>query len=291
MNLQNQQLISQLKSLADPVRLRLVMLCTRGECTVSELTGITGLSQPRVSQHLKNLCDSGLLARFRDGHFVYYRAPNRGNDARVLRRLLSLAAGDEIFDADLDALTALRAGEPVDEVNADDRDLYRRLVELTVSAPLGDLLDVGSGRGDLLKLFASRAQRVVGVDIDPDARRRARAKLMTAGIPNCSLRQGDMYRLPWDGAEFDTVILDDVLLDAERPVAVLLEARRILKPGGRLIVVARVDTEARKARSAKLPGWSADAGLRLAAPKLIPENQPRWMLATATQAEPSSAAA
>ena len=69
-----EQLIANLKALADPIRLRLLALCVRGEATVSELTEVMGQSQPRISQHLKQLCGAGLLERFRDGHFVYYRA-------------------------------------------------------------------------------------------------------------------------------------------------------------------------------------------------------------------------
>ena len=87
-------------------------------------------------------------------------------------------------------------------------------VELTVATPLGDLLDVGCGQGRLLKLLATRAHRVVGVDIDPRARRLARAELLLAGLPNCSLRQGNMYSLPFEDGEFDTIILDDVLAGA-----------------------------------------------------------------------------
>ena len=82
-----------------------------------------------------------------------------------------------------------------------------------MAAPLGDFLDVGSGQGKILKLLASRARRAVGVDIDSDARMLARAELLLAGVPNCSLRQGSMYSLPFGDREFDTVILDDVLRD------------------------------------------------------------------------------
>ena len=83
------QLIDQLKTLADPARLRVVMLCAQGECSVSELTRILGLSQPRVSQHLKQLCDAGLLERFRDGHFVFYRVMSGGRQAALRRKLLA----------------------------------------------------------------------------------------------------------------------------------------------------------------------------------------------------------
>ena len=291
MNPDNQKLLQQLKALADPVRLRLVALCANGECAVSELTKITGLSQPRVSQHLKALCDAGLLARFRDGQYVFYRTARRGRDGSVLRQLLGLVADDDVLAADVAALKILRAIDDGGDGVLEDRELYRHLVELSVSAPLGEVLDIGSGRGDLLKLLASRARRVVGVDIDPDARRRARAKLVTAGILNCTLRQGNMYQLPWSGGEFDTVILDDVLTEADRPVDALSEAERMLKEGGRLIVVSRLRSKADADLANRLPRWCASANLRLTAPKLIPAREPRWLLAVATRSAQTDAAA
>ena len=279
------------KALADPVRLRLVALCASGECAVSELTQITGLSQPRVSQHLKALCDSGLLSRFRDGQFVFYRTASQGRDGSVLRQLMALVVDDDALANDLKALKALRGTEEAGDTGLEDREFYRNLIDLSVAAPLGELLDIGSGRGDLLKLLASRARRVVGVDIDPDARRRARAKLVTAGILNCTLRHGDMYRLPWQGGEFDTVILDDVLADAARPVDAIVEAERMIKDGGRLIVVSRLGRETDDDLISLLPRWCADASLRLSTPKLIPVNKPRWLVAVATRTEQATAAA
>jgi ArsR family transcriptional regulator len=104
------QLIAQFKALADPVRLRIVTLCAQGECSVSELTEVLGHSQPRVSQHLKQLCGAGLLERFRDGHFVYYRVATHGDDAALRRRLLGLIPGKELaFRTDTDKLRVLRA--------------------------------------------------------------------------------------------------------------------------------------------------------------------------------------
>ena len=94
-----EQLIAQLKALADPIRLRLLALCVRGECTVSELTRVMAQSQPRISQHLKQLCDAGLLERFRDGHFVYYRVPLGGAEAAQRRRLFALLPDDTAAEA------------------------------------------------------------------------------------------------------------------------------------------------------------------------------------------------
>ena len=278
-------LLHRLKALADPVRVRLVMLCSAAECSVSELTQVTGLSQPRVSQHLKQLIAADLLERFRDGHFVYYRVPQGGAQPLDRRRLLGLLPDDEPeFARDLDKLRSLRAvDEERDSTSAgEDRFLHKALVELTVAAPLGNLLDIGCGEGRLLKLLASRANRVVGVDIDPEARRLARAELLLAGLPNCSLRQGDMYRLPFDDGAFDTVILDDVLSDARQPTEALQEARRLLRAGGRLLLLASIGAHSPSQLKEKFAAWAAAAGMRLAAPRPIPEKKPGWLLGVAT---------
>jgi SAM-dependent methyltransferase len=278
------QLLSQFKALADPVRVRLVSLCIVTECSVSELTRVTGLSQPRVSQHLKQLISARLLERFRDGHFVYYRVPQHQDDV-LARRLLALLPADEpAFAGDIDRLRELRASEGTGRSAdfVDDRSLHKALVELTVSAPLGDLLDVGCGEGRLLKLLASRAKRVVGVDIDQAARRFARAELLTAGFPNCSLRQGDMLSLPFADGEFDTVILDDVLGEASEPTAAVNEAKRLLREGGRLLLLASVGRHAVGRLADDFAGWAAATGLRLAPPRPIPDSHPAWLLGVAT---------
>lgn len=294
MNKAAERLILQLKALAEPVRLRLMALCAHGECSVSELTGVLAQSQPRISQHLKQLCDAGLLQRFRDGHFVYYRIGGKGRDAALRRRLLALVPQDEpLFYRDIERLRELRSSQetPPPTFDESDRSLHRALVELTVAAPIGDLIDIGSGQGRILKLLASRAQRAVGVDIDSTARRFARAELLLAGLPNCTLRKGDMYGLPFQESEFDTIILDDVLSDAERPTAVLDEARRLLRPGGRLLLLAAVDAQAASRLSQQFARWCALTGLRLAAPRRIPAENPRWLLAVATTVDHETAAA
>ncbi|MDX1403451.1 MAG: metalloregulator ArsR/SmtB family transcription factor [Woeseiaceae bacterium] len=290
-------LLQRLKTLGDATRLRLLALCRQGECSVSELTRVLGQSQPRVSQQLKLLCEAGLLRRFRDGKRVYYRVPASGRHIEELKELLSLIpSADPTLLADLRALQRMRgqdidhsAGEAV--VHQSDRALHKALVELTVTTPVGDLLDVGCGRGSILKLLASRARRAVGVDIDARARGLARAELMLAGLPNCTLRQGDMYRLPFDDREFNTIVLDDVLADASDPVQVLLESSRLLKTGGRLLILQAVDGDSAGAIQKSLAEWSAAAGLRLAPAHVIPATAPVWLLSVATRADSRDAAA
>ncbi len=287
-----EQMLRYFKALADPLRLRLFVLLGRGECSVSELTEVTGLSQPRVSQHLKQLTDAGLIERFRDGQFVYYRAATEGVAGSDRRRLMALFPEDEgDFEKDAETLLALRGNVHSVESSVADRALYRALVELTVSAPIGDLLDIGSGEGRILKLLASRARRAVGVDTNPDARRQARADLLLAGLPNCSLRQGSMYQLPFAAAEFDTVILDDVLASAERPETALSEARRVLKPSGRLLILSAARETEQRDVAAELAAWCVACGLRVAPLRTIPVGEPGWLLAVATHTEPQDAAA
>ncbi len=297
MQASTETLLQRLKTLGDLSRLRLVALCRQGECSVSELTRVIGQSQPRISQQLKLLCEAGILRRFRDGKRVFYRVAEFGGHDEDLRPLLELIPGnDPLFIEDYKQLRQLR-GQGIGEPDKDkafelaDRALHRALVELTVTAPVGDLLDVGCGRGSILKLLASRAGRAVGVDIDANARQLARAELMLAGLPNCSLRQGDMYRLPFDDAEFNTIVLDDVVADATEPVRALIESRRLLKPGGRLFILQAVTDRTAASIQRSLADWSAAAALRLAPAHFVPAKKPVWLLSVATPANSKVAAA
>jgi ArsR family transcriptional regulator len=297
MSTSHEQLIQRLKTLADLTRMRLIALCRQGECSVSELTEVIGQSQPRISQHLRALCDGGLLLRHRDGKRVFYRVPQRGVDAALREQLLALIpVDDRVFLDDWQRLLELRGehlgpSSHAHSIDDADRAIYRAIIDLTVTTPIGSLLDVGCGRGQILKLLASRATRAVGVDIDEKARELARAELMIAGVPGCSLRKGDMYRLPFDDHEFDTIILDDVLVNAEHPVRALIEARRLLKPGGRVLLLLSVDSRTTDELKQSLAKWSATAQFRLTPARIATQKNPRWMLAVATVADSEAEAA
>src|SRR6201984_2381228 len=84
-----EHLLAALRAVAEPTRLRLIILCARGELTVSELTQILGQSQPRVSRHLKLLCEAGLLDRFREGSWVFYRLSQAGPASALARQLVA----------------------------------------------------------------------------------------------------------------------------------------------------------------------------------------------------------
>ncbi|MDH3820954.1 MAG: class I SAM-dependent methyltransferase, partial [Gammaproteobacteria bacterium] len=112
--------------------------------------------------------------------------------------------------------------------------------------------------------------------------RLARAELLVAGSQNCSLRQGDMYSLPFDDDEFDTIILDDVMGSADRPTQAIEESLRLLKPGGRVIFLSSVEASDAASMRKNFADWAAKTGLRLAPPRAIPDKNPAWLLGVAT---------
>lgn len=283
-----------LKAAADPTRLRLLALCHLGESSVSELVRVLGQSQPRISRHLKLLCEAGLLERFRDGHWIYYRTPATGAGAARVRRLLALLpadTGELLQDAEV-AIAGRRkavAAAPVPLTEA-ERALHRAVLDTVLTAPVGRLLDIGAGSARMLKLLGRRASRAVGVDIDPGQRLQARAELAVAGLGNCSIRAGDAQRLDFPDASFDTVILDEVLAHAENPQRAVDEAARVLAPGGRLLVIETLEGRGPAAGEATteisaLAALAADAGLALGRPRSVPARAPRWLVAVAVAAD------
>ena len=243
-----------LRAAADPTRLRLLSLCAASDMNVSDLTNILGQSQPRVSRHLKLLCNSGLLDRFHEGSKVFYRlADDSGEEGRIAERIIDLCPTDDrqtIQDRELlDSLKLKRAeeAEAYFRANADEWDKLRSLhvdeseVERALlehfPERIGDLLDIGTGTGRMLQLFSDRVDRGVGVDTSQDMLAVARANLGTLGIRNCHVRLGDMYRLEMQDTAFDGVIIHQVLHYADDPARVILEAARVLRTDGILIVV------------------------------------------------------
>src|SRR5579864_3984248 len=249
-----EDLLAALRAVAEPTRLRLLVLCARGELTVTELTQILGQSQPRVSRHLKLLCEAGLLDRFREGAFAFYRLARRGDGADLARALLQLLPTDDpVVALDHERLEALkreraaaaaaffRANAPqwdkIRSLYAADREVETALSALLPTDGIDDFLDVGTGTGRMLELFGPRVEHAVGIDLAREMLAVARANLERAGLRNCSLRQGDMYQLPLASESFDAAVFHQVLHYAEDPRRALREAARVLKPGARLAIV------------------------------------------------------
>lgn len=247
-------LLSALKAVAEPTRLRVLALLAEGELTVTELTQILRQSQPRVSRHLKLLCEAGVLNRYREGTWVFYRLAPGGGVGAMARGLLDfLPVGDHVLEVDQERLAQVRqarstaAAEYFGRVASDwdklrslhvaDAEVEARLLEIVGNRRLGDVLDVGTGTGRMLELLASRAERAIGIDLSREMLAVARANIERLGLDNCQVRLGDMYDMPMADASADLVIFHQVLHYADDPLAAILETGRVLRPGGRVIVV------------------------------------------------------
>jgi ubiquinone/menaquinone biosynthesis C-methylase UbiE len=269
-------------SLADPTRLRILMLLRAMELSVGEIAQVLGQSQPRVSRHVKILIDAGLAERHKEGSWVFV---GLGGRARVepllqlLERWATLDGDDPQFPADAVRLAAVRAdraaaAERYFAQHAGDWDALRSLhvaeseVEAAIGralagAPIGRLIDVGTGTGRMIELFGPAADQSLGIDRSPEMLRLARVKLAEAGLDGAELRQGDMYALPLPSGSAETVIIHQVLHYAQNPAAAVAEAARLLTPGGRLLIVdfAPHDREELRVRDAHVRLGFADEAI------------------------------
>ncbi len=243
------------RALADPTRLRIVALLRRMELSVGELAQVLGQSQPRVSRHVKILCDAGLAERRKEGSWVFVALGDAERIAPLLAAIdtWSMGASDHWAVADQARLAAVRADRASSaaewfEEHAAEWDAIRSLhvaeseVEAAMAralgpSPIGRLVDIGTGTGRMLELFAPLAEYALGIDRSSEMLRLARSKLTERGLANAELRQADLYSLPRADASADAAILHHVLHFAQQPGAAIAEAARVLGPGGRLLIV------------------------------------------------------
>lgn len=295
--------VSALRAAAEPTRLRLLALLARAELTVGEICEVLGQSQPRVSRHLKLLCDAGLLDRFREQLWVYYRAPASGEARDIVWQLLALVdEGDDVLRRDrrrMEEVIAERGRRAADQLADEEANQTSDVVDSTVleelaSEPIGALLDVGTGSGHMLQLLGAKATRAVGVDISSEALRLARTKVHSAGLSHCELQRGDMYDLPFAAPLFDTVVAERVLAAAERPLAALLEISRTLKHGGRAVVIEDFDSLSAASPAnpiSTLREWFAKAGLEVSRVRPVDTETGHLLVAIGRRVAHSTAAA
>ncbi len=250
------------KALGDPTRLRIARLLGTMELAVGELAQVLGQSQPRVSRHVGILCDAGLAERRREGSWVFLRQVEASDLVSPLveavQRLLAIAEAAEpafaaLCEADRRKLAAIRDAraaaaehyfarhasewDDLRALHSPDIEVERRLAAALGDAPLGTVLDIGTGTGRMAELFAEGAERVVALDKNLEMLRVARAKLHHLPTARIELVQGDFADLPFADANFDTVLLHQVLHFALDPAPALAEAARVLRSGGRIAIV------------------------------------------------------
>ena len=249
-----EQLNALLRAAAEPTRLRILMLLAEAELTVTDLTDILRQSQPRISRHLKLLTDAGLVERFREGSWAFFRIPEGSAGAGLVRLLISrLDPSDLVATKDRERLVTVRtaraeAAQAYFRAHAGQWDRIRKLhvadaavedaiVEALADRPFRSLLDLGTGTGRVLELFGPHIERGLGIDLSLAMLSIARARLDRAGLRHCTVRQGDIYDLPVTRDSWDVVIIHQVLHYLDDVAGAIQEAARVLRPGGRLLVV------------------------------------------------------
>lgn len=287
--------VDVLRAAGEPNRLRILALLRHGALAVGELVQIMGQSQPRLSHHLKALTSAGLVERLPEGAWVFYGLPATGPSRDVVDMILDLLdTRDRDFqndDANLQRVRTERAAaaEAYFEEVADTWDVIRSLhfpseaieealLELAGPGPFDRLVDIGTGTGRMLILFAGRVGRADGIDLSHRMLTVARANLERAGVSNAHVRQGDGAVLPFQTEVADLIIIHQVLHFVTEPAPMLAEAARVLRPGGQLLIVDFAPHELGFLQEAHghvrlgvrhdtLVGWARAAGLDLSSPR------------------------
>jgi ArsR family transcriptional regulator len=298
MTMSADQAVGALRAAAEPTRLRLLALLAREELAVLELCRILGQSQPRVSRHLKLLAEGGLVERFPDGAWVFYRLSGAGPARALTDQVLALVAPDDpILARDAERLAgvgaerASQAGAYFAE-NAERWDEMRGLhtAEAAVEAAILDaagpgpfrrLVDLGSGTGRMLTLLGGRAQSALGLDLSRQMLNIARGQVAAAGLAACELRHGDIMGTGLADGCADLVLVHQVLHYLADPASAVAEAARLAGPGGRVLIVdfAPHDLEFLRAEhqhrrlgfsDAEMERWLTAAGLEGVATMTLP---------------------
>ena len=274
------RVLDALRGAGEETRLRILHALSRDELAVSELTQVLAQSQPRISRHLKLMTDAGLTERRREGSWAFFRLTREGFGSRLAHFALeALSTEGSVLDRDQHRLEHIRArraelAENYFEENASHWDELRSMhaPEAAVEAaakqmftPVGEkfsrLIDLGTGTGRMLELFADRYTSAHGYDVNQPMLALARARLAASGITHAELRQEDILALPDTANSSDGAILHQVLHFLVEPSLAIAEAARVLSKGSPLLVVdfAPHDAEAlRDSHAHRRLGFSRD---------------------------------
>ena len=246
--------LGALKAAGEPTRLRLLAILAEGELNVTDLTEILGQSQPRISRHLKLLVEAGLVERIREGAWAFFRLAEGTLKSELFAEILAgLDRSDRLLARDRSRLVEVRqtraavaadyfrahAGDwdRIRALHASDDAVEAALKQVVGSQPVNAFLDIGTGTGRMLELFAPLATRAVGIDASAEMLVIARANLEHNGIRNAVVRQGDLFALSVEPGAYDLIIVHQVLHYLDDGARALREIARALRPGGRLVIV------------------------------------------------------
>ncbi len=296
MSLTADQTVEALRAAGEPTRLRVLSLLAGEERSVMELSRVLEQSQPRVSRHLKLMTDAGLIERFPDGARVFYRISSDLPARRLIDTVLDLLDDSE-GEADHRRLDEVRderaaAAAAYFEQVAPQWDRIRSLyvaetsVETAIEAAAGPgpferVVDLGTGSGRMLTLLGKKAKMSIGLDLSHNMLNIARTNVARAGLDKVELRHGDIFATRLPAASADLVLVHQVLHYLSDPHAAVVEAARLVAPGGKLLIVdfAPHDLESLREEhqhrrlgfsDAEIAGWLVEAGLKADAPVALP---------------------
>ncbi len=264
-------ILKSLKLLADPTRVRILLLLEREELTVAELQEILGLGQSTMSTHLAQLKQAGLVEDRRTGKNILYRLKAQ-RDSAVFEQLMALlrlgAAEIPETEQDRQALE-LVLRKRKDKMRAYFDELagkfgrqyvpgrsWKGLAEMLLHLiPRMVIADLGAGEGTVSQLLARRAERVIAVDNSEKMVAFGSELARRHGVMNLEYRQGDLEALPIEDESVDLAFFSQSLHHAQHPANAVGEAYRILRPGGRIVVLDLVKHHFEEARELYADLW------------------------------------
>lgn len=291
-------LLNGLRAAAEATRVRLLFILSHGEFNVSELTQILGQSQPRVSRHLKLMVEAGLVDRHKEGNWVLFRLRENGVGGALTRVIAGLLpASDPSLARDLARIDEVKRQRAeiasnyfaenasnwarLRSLHVREEEIERAMLAMLGSGTFNQIVDLGTGTGRILSLLAPRAQHAVGLDSSREMIAIARANIEREHLRHAQIRHGDIYALPFSNDTVDLITIHQVLHFLDEPSRALIEARRILAPDGRLLIVdfaphQREELQVAHAHrrlgisSEQLSAWLAKAGLALLRHEIMP---------------------
>lgn len=294
------ELLYIFRALADPTRIRIVHLLGAMELAVGELAQVMAQSQPRVSRHVKILAEAGLIDRRKEGNRVFLRV----TASPVTRTIISLF--NDISEteseglwlrADLAHLAAVRADrmraadeyfarhaehwDSIRSLHVPEAEVEQAMVDMLGTAPVRHFLDLGTGTGRMIELFAPYARQTSAIDRSADMLHFARTRVLADKEDSITLLLGDFCALPLADASVDLITAHQILHYAPTPELVIAEAARVLAHEGRMLIVDFAPHEREDLRThdqherlgfsdSQMESWFAESGLKMEMIRTLP---------------------
>jgi ArsR family transcriptional regulator len=262
--------LKSLRALADPTRLRLMALLEQEELSVNELQEITRLGQSRISTHLGQLQEAGLVQSRREGKRTFYKLNGTSDKAAEALIKLAISGGKELPEFAEDGLNLKRAIA----LRKEQAQIYFNQVAgrfdrsygpgrswqafghlLLRIVPPVEIADLGSGEGLISELLARRAKKVIAVDNSEKMVSFGAEKAKKNGLKNLEFRLGDLERPPINPSSVDVAVLSQALHHAENPAQAIASAHKILRPGGHILILDLLEHDFDEARELYGDRW------------------------------------